>query len=139
MNLLKVPARYLMFLKCSSSTAQAYGRITGRHNYTPQQYLSKSPVRDPAAIAFLSQNFPNPFFGLNSIYGKTISRANLLKPYPEFGSIQEVDPVGYAWYHSLQTRIERRFSQGFHHSTFLHLVESHGSHAVLERWRCPAL
>ena len=81
-------------------------------NYAPQQYLSTSPVRDNARIAFLSQTFPNPFGGLNPIFGKTITRANLLKPYPEFGSIVESDPVGYSWYHALQSRIERRFSRG---------------------------
>ncbi|MDQ6699109.1 MAG: TonB-dependent receptor, partial [Acidobacteriota bacterium] len=81
-------------------------------NYTPQQYLSTSPVRDNARIAFLSQTSRNPFAGINPIYGNTITRANLLKPYPEFGSIQELDPVGYSWYHALQSRIERRFSKG---------------------------
>ena len=49
-------------------------------NFTPQQYLSRSPVRDPAAITFLSQTFPNPFFGLNPIFPRTITRANLFNP-----------------------------------------------------------
>lgn len=82
--------------------------------YTPAQYLSTSPVRDQATIDFLGKNFPNPYYGLNSIYGANMTRANLLRPNNQFSSTQLVgDPAGYSWYHSLQTRIERRFSAGW--------------------------
>ena len=77
------------------------------------QYLSRSPERDNATIAFLKQTFANPFFGLNSVYPKTITRADLLRPYPEFGSITETQPIGYSWYHALQFRAEKRFSHGY--------------------------
>jgi hypothetical protein len=70
-------------------------------------------VRDQKTIDFLSQSFPNPFFGINPIYGANISRANLLRPYPEFGNVSFTDNAGYSWYHALQTRLERRFSRGF--------------------------
>ena len=83
-------------------------------SYTPAQYLSTSLVRDQATIDFLGKTTPNPYFGLNPIYGSTITRANLLRPYNEFSSVQIVgDPAGYSWYHSLQTRIERRFGSGW--------------------------
>ncbi|HET8547265.1 MAG TPA: carboxypeptidase-like regulatory domain-containing protein [Bryobacteraceae bacterium] len=82
-------------------------------NNTPAEYLSRSPVRDTAAINFLNQAFPNPFLGTNPIYGANISRANLLKPYPQFGNIMVAEPIGYSWYHSLQSRIDKRFSRGF--------------------------
>jgi len=82
-------------------------------NNTPAQYLSKSPVRDQATINFLSQNFPNPFRGTNPIYGANQSRGNLLKPYPQFGDVNIYEPIGYAWYHSLQARVEKRMSKGF--------------------------
>lgn len=93
-------------------------------SFTPAQYLSTSPVRDQAAINFLSQNFKNPFFGLNPQFtSSNISRAQLLSQYPHFTSLASgitstsnssyiEDPIGYAWYHSLQTRLERRFSKG---------------------------
>ncbi len=81
-------------------------------NGIPLEYLSTLPVRDDARIAYLGQTLPNPFFGLNPIFTRTISRANLLRPYPEFTSVQELEPVGYAWYHALQSRIERRFAHG---------------------------
>jgi hypothetical protein len=82
-------------------------------NATPNEYLSRSPVRDQARIDYLSQQFPNPFRGTNPIYGANISRANLLRPFPHFGNIAVEEPIGYSWYHSLQVRAERRFSQGF--------------------------
>jgi hypothetical protein len=82
-------------------------------NETPAEYLSRSPVRDDATNNYLSQQFPNPMAGTNPIYGARTSRANLLKPFPQFGRIQIWENVGYSWYHSLQSRIERRFSKGF--------------------------
>jgi Carboxypeptidase regulatory-like domain/TonB dependent receptor len=87
--------------------------VTRQLNNTPAQYLSQLPVRDAQTINFLSQQFPNPFFGINSIYGTTMTRANLLKPYPQFGNVAVEQPVGYTWYHSLQTRVEKRFSRGY--------------------------
>jgi hypothetical protein len=82
-------------------------------NNTPASYLSTSPVRDQTTINFLTASFPNPSFGLNSVYGSTISRATLLEPYPEFGSISAMEPTGYSWYHSLQVRLEKRLSRGY--------------------------
>ncbi len=83
-------------------------------NATPAQYFSTSPVRDEATIKWLSTNFTNPFYGLNPQFtSSNISRQNLLRPYPHFGNVQYSDPVGYSWYHSLQTKMEKRFSKGY--------------------------
>jgi hypothetical protein len=82
-------------------------------NNTPAQYLSRSPVRDQATIDYLSAQFPNPFRGLDPIYGQNTSRGSLLRPYPHFGNIFTDEPVGYSWYHSLQARAEKRFSHGY--------------------------
>lgn len=88
--------------------------INRQLSYTPAQYLSTSPVRDQATINYLGQNFPNPYFGLNPIYGANMTRANILRPYNQFSSVQITgDPAGYSWYHSLQTRIERRLANSF--------------------------
>jgi hypothetical protein len=87
--------------------------VTRNINNTPAQYLSKSPLRDQATIDYLTQTFPNPFSGLNSVYGNSISRANLLRPYPQFGDVTVTAPAGYSWYHSLQLRGEKRFSKGY--------------------------
>jgi hypothetical protein len=80
---------------------------------TPAQYLSTLPVRDQQTIDFLSQQFPNPFFGTNPIYGTTISRGSLLRPFPQFSGVSVEQPVGYTWYHALQLRSEKRFSHGY--------------------------
>jgi hypothetical protein len=85
-------------------------------NATPLRYLSTSPLRDPATITYLAQTFPNnsPFFGLDPQYtSSTISREQMLRPYPHFGNVQYSDPIGYSWFHSMQARLEKRFSHGF--------------------------
>ncbi|MBK7926159.1 MAG: TonB-dependent receptor [Bryobacterales bacterium] len=82
-------------------------------NALPNEWLSTSPVRDQTRINYLAQAFPNPFRGTNPIYGANTSRSQLLRPYPQFGNITGNDPIGYAWYHSLQVRVERRFNRGF--------------------------
>jgi len=104
-------------------------QVSQNINNTPAQYLSTSPFRDQNAINFLTASFPNPFFGLNSVYGSTISRATLLEPYPEFGSITAKEPIGYSWYHSLQMKVEKRLSYGFTvqvgytHSKYMEAIE----------------
>jgi hypothetical protein len=86
---------------------------------TPAQYLSTSPTRDTQTINFLNQSFPNPFFGVNPVYTANTTRANLLRPWPQFtpsGSNSGVaveQPIGYSWYHALQARVEKRFSHDY--------------------------
>jgi len=88
--------------------------INRQLNNTPAQYLSTSPVRDQATIDYLGQNSRNPFFGLNPIYGQNITKGSLLRPFPHFGNVTlNGDQSGYSWYHSLQSRLERRFSSGW--------------------------
>jgi len=82
-------------------------------NFTPAQYLSTSATRDQAAINFLGQNFPNPLRGTNPIFGVNTTRGSLLRPFPQFGNVNIYEPIGYAWYHSLQMRLEKRLSKGF--------------------------
>ena len=56
-------------------------------NTLPMQYLSTSRIRDAANETFLSQNVPNPFQGLlpgTTLNGANITRAQLLRPYPQF-------------------------------------------------------
>ena len=103
--------------------------VTQQLNNTPAKYLSTSPVRDNTTINFLTQQVPNPFFGLNPIYGTNISRASLLQPYPEFGNVSVLQPSGYSWYHALQIKVERRLIKGFTlqmgytHSKFMQATE----------------
>jgi hypothetical protein len=84
-------------------------------NVTPQKYLSKSLARDDATRLYLTNPLNNPFFGLIPNIGAstTINRENLLRPFPQFGTVTTTNNQGYSWYHSLQTRIEKRLSKGY--------------------------
>jgi len=87
-------------------------------NVTPQQYLSRSPVRDNTAIAYLSANLPNPFLNqlpagaVGAFTATNIARERLLRPFPQFDNVNSTRFDGYSWYHSLQARLEKRFSKG---------------------------
>jgi hypothetical protein len=87
--------------------------VTRQLNNTPEQYLSTSPARDQTAINYLTSTFPNPFYGLNSVYTSTTNRLTLLEPYPEFGAISETDQAGYSHYNALQIQAIKRFARGF--------------------------
>ena len=89
--------------------------VTRQLDPVPQQYLSTSPVRDDATNNRLSQQVPNPFVGLvpTGLTGANVSRSQLLRPYPQFTSVQATETNGQADYKSLQARVERRMANGF--------------------------
>jgi len=88
-------------------------------NALPQQYLSKSPLRDQTAINLLGGSVANPFAGLlpggASLNGSTVALQQLLLPFPEFpanGVTMQQGTGGSSYFHSLNTRVEKRFSKG---------------------------
>jgi Carboxypeptidase regulatory-like domain len=89
--------------------------VTRQLNAVPQQYLSTSPVRDDATNNRLSQQVPNPFVGLvpTGLTGANVSRSQLLRPYPQFTSVQATETNGQGDYKGLQARVERRMANGF--------------------------
>lgn len=91
--------------------------VTRELNPIPREYLSTSAVRDQPVIDFLSRQVSNPFFGLPEFAGTGLANQNvavsqLLRPYPQFTSIQTSFPAGYSYYHSLQMAAEKRMSGG---------------------------
>lgn len=65
--------------------------------------------------SYFNQSVANPFAGLipnnPSFNGATISRQQLLKPFPQFGTVQEAfESVGRLWYDSLQVSATKRYS-----------------------------
>ena len=61
---------------------------------------------------------PNSFQGLlpgTAFNGATVPRQQLLRPFPQFTGITENNRSnGYTWFNSLQVRVEKRLSAGFH-------------------------
>jgi hypothetical protein len=94
---------------------------TGRNlNATPQRFLSRAGTRDTVTDNYLNaNNIPNPFSGLmpanaiSDLRGTTIRRFRLLRPFPQFDAVNTTTNEGYSWYHSLQTALDKRFSQGY--------------------------
>jgi hypothetical protein len=85
-------------------------------NAVPREYFSTSPVRDNATNNRLTQQVPNPFAGLlpgTGLNGANVARSQLLRPYPQFTSIQAVETSGTSDYRALQARVERRMANGF--------------------------
>jgi hypothetical protein len=88
-------------------------------NPIPRQYQSTSPVRDQTLINFLDTPVTNPFRGVAGYEGtafytaSVINRSQLLRPYPHYTGLSIERYDGASSYHALQTRLEKRFSQGY--------------------------
>jgi hypothetical protein len=85
-------------------------------NGIPLQYLSTSPVRDDATNNRLTQQVTNPFAGLlpgTGLNGTSVQRNQLLRPYPQFTSIQATETNGISDFQAMQARVERRMANGF--------------------------
>lgn len=82
-------------------------------NQIPTQYQSLG--------AQLSQQVPNPFYGIATtgiLAQPTVARSQLLRPYPQYTSINTNSPavaqnMGSSSYHSLVMRAEKRFARGY--------------------------
>lgn len=95
----------------------AYAGSKGTHvigfgydlNQLDPQYLSLGLALD--------DRVPNPFAGLippgTPLSGATIPRRQALRPYPNYLTINVANPpLGSTKYHSLQLKLERRYSRG---------------------------
>jgi hypothetical protein len=90
-------------------------RATQDLNPIPPSYLSTLPVRDQTTINLLNSQVPNPFYPLlprTNLASTTVALSQLLKPYPQFTGVTPSVNSGYSWYHSMQVRLEKRFSSG---------------------------
>jgi hypothetical protein len=88
-------------------------------NTVPRQYLSTSSFRDQNmvnAINFLTATVTNPFRNLvpgTGINGATVQRQQLLRAFPQFGTITTVRNDASSSYHGGQLRAEKRFTRGY--------------------------
>ncbi|MFB3830205.1 MAG: carboxypeptidase regulatory-like domain-containing protein [Bryobacteraceae bacterium] len=92
--------------------------VSREWNFVPARYLSTSPVRDEATYQYNTAQVSNPFYGLAGFEGtgrgtnKNFNRTQLVIPFPHFTGVNASLPIGYSWYHSMQTRLEKRISHG---------------------------
>jgi hypothetical protein len=88
-------------------------------NALPAQYLNTDNSLTTAMTAnntFLGFAVKNPFAGLlpgTSLNNATISRSQLLRPYPEFSDITTTNNDGKSWYQAGQFGLQKRFSKGY--------------------------
>jgi hypothetical protein len=87
------------------------------HVGIPDTNANQLTVQQLSAGLPLLQKVPNPYYGQiprsSSLGDPTISQAQLIKPYPRFTTVSFFrNNVGNTDYHSLQGRMEKRFSRG---------------------------
>ena len=89
--------------------------LSDQHRVRPEH----QPARSRSIMALgsaLNQLVPNPFFGIvNSgvLVASQVSRAQLLRPYPQFTDIIPLTATGAtSIYHALQLSVNRRMSGG---------------------------
>jgi hypothetical protein len=87
-------------------------------NAIPEQFRAAAETTFFASARNpLSDAVTNPFFGVISsgpLAARTVTRGQLMRPYPHFTSIQEQSlPIGRSRYDALQTKLTRRFANGF--------------------------
>lgn len=103
-------------------TAYVGSRIVDLPVSTPRNVLAESfraaaeeILRDTGRNV-LNDAFPNPFRGLipsGPLAGATVTRGQLLRPYPHFTGITEIAaPNGWSRFDSLQVKVNKRMSRG---------------------------
>jgi hypothetical protein len=111
----ELPKHILFEMSYVGSSGRSLG-VTPAQDAVPRQYLSTSPTRDQATINLLSSAVSNPFYPLlpgTSLSGSTVSRSQLLMPYPQFTAVTHNAPLGSSIYHALDVQAVRRFANGF--------------------------
>jgi len=104
-------------LKPHLSVEVAYAGSTIVHVGVPDTNLNQLTVEQLALGPALLERVPNPFFGQiprsSSLGDPTISRAQLLKPYPRFTTVSLYrNNVGTTRYHSGEVTLAQRLSRG---------------------------
>jgi hypothetical protein len=99
----------------SCEIAYVGSKIT--HIGLPDTNINQLTVEQLQLGSALLQQVANPFYGQipasSSIGGPTISRAQLLKPFPRFTTVSFYrNNVGDSSYHGVQMKLEKRFSSG---------------------------
>ena len=91
--------------------------VSKTYNALSASNLALGDVTKGGNPNYLNQQVPNPFQNLlpgTSLNSATIPLQQALLPFPEFTAItQQNIPSGRVWYNSLQTSLQKRYSNGF--------------------------
>ena len=94
----------------------AYAGSRGIHLFSNLNY-NVLPDSQLALGDGIRQLVPNPFFGkvaIGTLAAPTVQRGQLLRPYPQFTGVNVPwASYGASTYHSMQLKLERRYSSGF--------------------------
>ena len=94
----------------------AYAGSKGTHLPVGGYQINQLPDQYLALGSSLSQQVPNPFFGVvnqGTLQSRTVARGQLLRPYPQFtGLTLNGAGWGTSIYHSFQFKGQRRFGNG---------------------------
>ncbi|MEQ1948157.1 MAG: TonB-dependent receptor [Bryobacteraceae bacterium] len=101
----------------------------------PDVNLNQLTVEQLKLGSQLTQQVANPYYGQvpsgSSLGTPTVPLAQLIRPYPKFTTVVMYrNNIGHSTYHSLQSRIEKRFSRGLTFTTaytFSKLIDDAGS------------
>ena len=103
----------------TSSMSVEFGYVGSKitHVGIPDTNLNQLTVEQLAIGAPLQQTVPNPFFGTiprsSSLGDPTITRAQLLKPYPEYTTVSLYrNNVGTTIYNGVTAKLEQRLRRG---------------------------
>ncbi len=86
------------------------GEAGRQYNQLPASFLALGVA--------LQEQLDNPFFGkipysTGALAQRRVSRAQLLRPFPQYTSVQSFrKPNAYSIYHGMTLRVDKRFSQG---------------------------
>jgi hypothetical protein len=118
-----------------------YTGSRGTHLFLPITTLTAlDPQYWSMGRTALNAAVPNPFYGLitdpraTNLNGPTVQQFRLLRPMPQFNGANVATsepPIGDSWYHALQMKWDKRFSQGFSflaHYTWSKMIDT-GSNA----------
>ena len=81
-------------------------------NNIPIEFLSTSRTRDAANETLLANNVPNPFANMWVGSGSTVQRQQLMRPYPQFGTISLETYDGTDRYDAVSLQFDKRFRGG---------------------------
>lgn len=86
---------------------------TPQWSFNIQRSLTSAMSLEAGYVGSASVHMQRTVYANDSVPGGPIANRNLRRPFPDLGFIQAVEAPSHASYHSLQVRLQHRFSHGF--------------------------